>query len=59
MSAARQTGGQLNMQPPGLNIYAEQPCTENARFCMTGRGAGLPRLRGTRCYAAGGSSSRR
>lgn len=21
------------MQPPGLNIYAEQSCTENARFC--------------------------
>ena len=32
MSAARQTRGRLNMQPPGLNIYAEQPCTENARF---------------------------
>ena len=23
----------LNMQPPGLNIYASQSCTENARFC--------------------------
>jgi hypothetical protein len=33
MIAARQTRGQLNMQLPGLNIYAEQSCTENARIC--------------------------
>ena len=33
MIAARQTRGQLDMQLPGLNIYTEQSCTENARIC--------------------------
>ena len=31
MSASRQTRGRLNMQPPGLNIYAPLSCAENAR----------------------------
>jgi hypothetical protein len=33
MSAALQTRCRLNMQPPGLNIYASRPRTENARTC--------------------------
>jgi hypothetical protein len=50
MSAARQTRGRLNMQPPGLNIYAEHSCTENARFCRSpsvpnADGQGLTRYR--------------
>src|SRR5260370_4380335 len=32
-SAAGQPHGQLNMQPPGLNIYASQSRTGNARTC--------------------------
>ena len=37
-SAAQQTRGRLNMQPPGLNIYASQSRTENARSCREWRG---------------------
>jgi len=33
MSAAQQSPCRLNMQPPGLNIYAAQSCMENARTC--------------------------
>ena len=38
MSAARQTRVGSTCGPPGLNNYAEQPCTENARFCRWSRG---------------------
>ena len=33
MSAAQQTRGRLNMQPPGLNIYASQSRTPRSRSC--------------------------
>jgi hypothetical protein len=39
MSASRQTRGRLNMQPPGLNIYAPQPCTENTHAACSVRQA--------------------
>ena len=37
MSAARRAPGQLDMQPPGLHIYAPQSCTKNARSCRSER----------------------
>lgn len=40
MSAARQTRGRVNIQPPGLNICAAQSRTENARFCRIAGVAG-------------------
>ena len=33
MSAPPQARGRLSMQPRGLNIYAPQSCTNNARTC--------------------------
>ena len=33
MSAAQQNRCRLDIQPPGLNIYASQSRTENARTC--------------------------
>jgi len=41
MSAAQPTRCRLNMQPPGLNIYASQSRTENSRSCR-GQGRSVP-----------------
>jgi hypothetical protein len=43
MSASRQTRGRSACsRPPGLNIYAPQSCTENARSCCRQGLPGLP-----------------
>ena len=44
MSVVQPTRGRLNVQPPGLDLYASQSCEENARICRRPRDPGDERV---------------